>query len=822
MKLHEGDELTSIGKIQTELADWKEKNGMRTSKHVGGFRNWMLSTKISAIISLVLIFIFGIMIAFTAVSVQQAVSNAVQGRFSAIAKANGQQVQQIIDAAITVNANINSYLQKAYRYNAEGKINMAGEEAILLEDETDTPQEPAQPDGAAGEEPIPTTPLDEATPANEANLTASKVNRRVYKSIILGEPLSELNLDIELYMTEQATSNASSNPDIYGVGVAFEPYRYDSNIESYSFYINEDNVNNDVIETYGDYTEYSQEPFYKQTLAAQASVLTDPVAFGSRRLVSVSQPIMSDNALQGVIFTDIDVSHFSKIESSNAQYPSMYASIYSDRGILVYDSDDANDIGKSIDNFFSNKEELQSVQASMQKGEAFHMVTTRENGQKMARFYYPISAGNATWWAMTALTEEDLNRASVTTSIWMVVISVAAMVILIFVLVLVLKKMLRPIGNVVRAAEQISQGNLDINLHSDSNDEIGQLSKAFSQTAEGLKSIIEDENRLLSEMAKGNFEIHSTAHENYIGAFAPLLTSMRNITRSLSSTLYRIDQASDQVASGSEQVSGGAQALSQGATEQASAVQELAATINEISGQIQANTQSAASANEKAVSVENEAMESNRRMQEMLSAMTDISTSSNEIGKIIKTIEDIAFQTNILALNAAVEAARAGAAGKGFAVVADEVRNLASKSAEASKNTSALIESSLKSVENGSRIADDTAKSLESVVEGIKDVASTVGRISEASKVQANSVAQVTMGIDQISSVVQTNSATAEESAAASEELSSQAQTLKGLVQQFQLRHDSIEGSGQSYSQPAIPSAPTQPALPAYQDSDMY
>ena len=203
------------------------------------------------------------------------------------------------------------------------------------------------------------------------------------------------------------------------------------------------------------------------------------------------------------------------------------------------------------------------------------------------------------------------------------------------------------------------------------------------------------------------------------------------------------------------------------------------------------NADNAQQANAKAGSISTEMNVSNEKMQLMIQAMEDISHCSNEISKIIKTIEDIAFQTNILALNAAVEAARAGTAGKGFAVVADEVRSLASKSAESSKNTSVLIENSLKAVENGTRIADETAQSLYQAVNGVNEMTAIIGQISEASSAQAHSISQVTLGIDQISSVVQTNSATAQESAAASEELSSQSQMMKNLVNKFKLKDGS-------------------------------
>lgn len=347
----------------------------------------------------------------------------------------------------------------------------------------------------------------------------------------------------------------------------------------------------------------------------------------------------------------------------------------------------------------------------------------------------------------------------------------------------------RPVKELDNVARKIAEGDLDQSITYNSRDELGTLATNFNKTVGRLRNYvnyIDEISNVLRQIAGGNLVFELTL--DYEGEFAKVKQALEEISRSLNETLGQINQAADQVSSGSDQVSSGAQALSQGATQQASSIEELAATINEISTQVKDTAATANEVRRQTDQTGEQVATSNTQMQEMIAAMTEISDKSGQISKIIKTIEDIAFQTNILALNAAVEAARAGEAGKGFAVVADEVRNLASKSSEASKSTAGLIEGTVQAVEKGTEIANATAESLFAVVESTKGVVASVDKIASAADQQADSIEQVTLGIDQISSVVQTNSATAQESAAASEELSSQAQVMKSLVGRFTLR----------------------------------
>jgi len=362
--------------------------------------------------------------------------------------------------------------------------------------------------------------------------------------------------------------------------------------------------------------------------------------------------------------------------------------------------------------------------------------------------------------------------------------------------------------------ERLSRGELNCDMTVTEPDEdtketyilYTRISDNLHATISSIKGYIGEISDVLGEMSKGNLDVSITAE--YLGEFVTLKDSINGIAGSLNEVLGEIGTAADQVASGTKQVSDGSQEISQGATEQSSSIEELTASVSQIAEQTRQNAMSANKASELTVSAAAEATRGNERMKAMQDAMSQINEASRSISKIIKVIDDIAFQTNILALNAAVEAARAGVHGKGFAVVAEEVRNLAARSAGAAKETTELIEGSISKTEAGTRIADETAGALVSIVEGVDKAAQLVGEIANASNEQASAITQVNHGIEQMSQVVQTNSATSEETAAAAEELSSQAEFLKSMVGQFNLKN-----LGTAVSAPIIAAKASAPVL---------
>lgn len=568
-----------------------------------------------------------------------------------------------------------------------------------------------------------------------------------------------------------------------------------------------------------DSLDYSERPFFQHAIEG-TSYVSDPIVSKGSGLFTIqfAAPIWQD----GIVGTEnggtvIGVVYFeategmldTAIKEVNIGGNSRAYVLNGDGQIVIYplQDDDTNaysstvyqyyDGTLSFDRIKSGNTKLAEIYQKTMNQEEGESSYTSSNGEGEMLIAYRSLTTNANNWSLCveAPTSDFMGSVytTMTITIILVVVFIAAAV---FVAIIIANSISKPITSCANRIKALADGDISspaaiVNRA----DETGTLSRSTSDVVGKLDRIIGDIDRLLGSMADGNFnsDINMNA-DAYVGDFASLLSAIGKINKDLSDTLGKIDVAAEQVSSGSDQVSAGAQDLSQGATEQASSIEELAATITEISGKTEENLQDCNQAKANVDETTNLMAEASRQMHSLTEAMGRISDASSKIEKIIKAIEDIAFQTNILALNAAVEAAKAGEAGKGFAVVAEEVRNLAAKSQEAVKSTSALIGESVEAVQDGTRITDETSATLEKVVASAEAVSNIVTKVAESSETQTVSIQQVTVGIDQISSVVQTNSATAEESAAASEELNSQAQMLKSLVGQFELNSSSKQG----------------------------
>lgn len=443
-------------------------------------------------------------------------------------------------------------------------------------------------------------------------------------------------------------------------------------------------------------------------------------------------------------------------------------------------TDKFNALRDALDEFNLYRDEVITHIQAGQMNEAYELLMG-ERGGKIANTVQVTTDDLMNLKTLRAKEASDSNTASANfATILMIAVVLGGAIIAILLGILISRMISKPIDRMVVVADKLAVGDINVNVVSDTKDEIGKLAESFSRMINSIRA----QALAVEGIADGDLTVTvEVRSENDL-----LGRKLSEMVEKNNNILTNINNASEQVAAGSKQVSDSSIALSQGATEQASSIEELTASIEEISSQTKLNAQNADQANKLAETSKNNALQGNTQMNEMLKAMEEINESSSSIYKIIKVIDDIAFQTNILALNAAVEAARAGQHGKGFAVVAEEVRTLAARSASAAKETTEMIESSIKKVEGGTKIAKDTAEALSEIVDSIDKVANLVNDIALSSNEQAVGIGQVNVGIIQVSQVVQSNSATSEESAAASEELSSQSTLLKEMVANFKLR----------------------------------
>lgn len=350
------------------------------------------------------------------------------------------------------------------------------------------------------------------------------------------------------------------------------------------------------------------------------------------------------------------------------------------------------------------------------------------------------------------------------------------------------ENILEPLDQIENAAEAMSQGNLEIDVTYESEDELGKLAQSFRKTASSLKEVVEDIDQLLAEFAKGNFDAKSRNIEVYRGNFSEILSKLEETETGLSQTISNVQESSNQVSVGADQLAQSAQGLAEGATDQAAALEELTSSVNEVAEHVAENTKSTDRVHDQAKEVAIKADSGTAKMKELIESMKHISDTTNDIQAVIGKIESIASQTNLLSLNASIEAARAGEAGKGFAVVAEQIKELAEESAASAEETRVMLTNSLNQVEIGSNVADQTSQFMAEMIEQLDVVVMEVAKIRQVSDQQAESVKQISQAVEQVSSVVQSNSATSEQVSATSQELSASAEGLDEMISGFQIR----------------------------------
>ena len=532
-------------------------------------------------------------------------------------------------------------------------------------------------------------------------------------------------------------------------------------------------------------TDISAREYFKQAMATRDAYVSSPVIRMTDNSVTIMMgKYFSANGQDYVVYGGLAAETFSELIKEVHYEENGIAFIIDKDGIVVGTSTNAvpqltelcgeHNLGKTVTD----------AAAAILKSKEGNVEFTLGEKAYIAGFARIESPEG--WYIVTATPKQPVLDSIATAAIMIIVVAILSTILAFIITNIRIKKIAGPVAATAKRMQEMADGDVTTPAQIyKTNDEIETMSEASNALINNMSAIINDLARVLTAISKGDLTVRTGVA--YPGDFVQIENSINDILNALNNIMSDVNMSSNEVLSGSNQMAEGSQTLADGTTRQASAIEEISATIAEVSTQIANTAQNAAQAGNLSRQTQNKVNEQDREIQNMVRAMNEISSTSQEIEKIIKTIEDIAFQTNILALNAAVEAARAGDAGKGFAVVADEVRNLASKSAEAANSTTSLINASIEAVGKGSKIALATADSMKEVKDMSAQTAALISEIASASAEQNESINQITSGIEQISQVIQTNSATAEETAASCEELSGQSKLLQEQVARFRL-----------------------------------
>ncbi len=591
------------------------------------------------------------------------------------------------------------------------------------------------------------------------------------------------------YFEQNAIADANGEP--------YEIHKKDMAYESV-VYPNEQNTGY-VFEKHEDAFDNYEKEYYMQIKKTGEPYIMEPYIYElmgkNIMMISIIASVWdAEGEFLGVTGVDMGLNNMQEQLLVSTDFDSAHLVALAEDGTILVDSADGTKVGliASQAGYGLLAEEAEEIHSMPEGEEANRRFTIRKGknygtGKNGISVAIPVEVNGKTKWTLHLTVDRSEFYGPIIEGAGKLTFLVVLLgIILLYAVNRIIKRFLDPIRLITDEAAKLEAGDLNIHIDIESNDELGRLSQAFNNIGAIIGSYVEDISGQLSRMAENDMDISIT--QNYIGDFIPIQKSIEKISQSLNDTLQQIILSANEVSASSDNVSAGAQILSDGATEQAAAIERLAASIESLLNDVAANAMDAEAANAVVSQVGRQIEESNAKMEHLIQAMSEISHSSDEIKKIVQTIEDIASETSLLSLNASIEAARAGQAGKGFAVVANEIRDLAAKSAEAVNQTAALIESSQEAVSNGLEITDNTAKSLAAVVNGSGEILNSVEKISNASQNQKAVLEKLTENMDSISNVIQSNTSSAQNSAATSAELSGQSKRLHELVNRFRLK----------------------------------
>ncbi len=692
-----------------------------------------LTTKLALQIGIALILVFTILITLTTTMMRGIVQSQASSNLRLTAQSNAIMLQDMLTSAEIANQNIVDYLTKRF------------EDYI-------------------------------ANPLEEDMETA--INSEVVDGLVL----SLSSYQTESYFLNTFWSQVNNNDLIFGMGAMFAPYAFDQRLDKFGIYVDRESAAIKSSDVYFD-DDYFNADYYTTSVERGKTYITEPYIYEGSSILTVATPIILQDMLIAVVTTDIDLNAFTALTIAEGEFDSLFTSVINENMNYIIDLDSPELTGTSYYNNFTDQAAQDEFDSYIAQKQPF-----AHNVLGFTIYYNPITIGDITWWTQSGISDVNLFADTTFLTYLLIGACLVSFVILLFLTIIITSRLLSPLKTLMTVSDNITKGSFTNKLSVKSADEIGVLSNRFNKMSDNLERLVAEIQSLLYQMSQSDFDLSSISDNDlYVGELAEIKSSFVKISQQISLTMNDIKDIAFEVTQSAEQVAYGAQTLAQGTTEQAANIEVLKSSIEDLSEHINKNGEYTIAATELTKSSEQIVITNRTKINDLMKAISEIEASSTNIGKIIKTIEDIAFQTNILALNAAVEAARAGEAGKSFSVVADEVRNLAQKSADATKSTAAHINATLSLVKTGITLAKDANSSFESVSDAQKEYADLIDKISTVSQQQLLSVDSISHNIQEVSEVVQTNAATSQQSAAASEELSVQATTLSNLVSHFKL-----------------------------------